>query len=122
MVETFCTGCEAISAETSVTVRVVVAPTSRTSNVWDSLAVAGNSPAFSVSMPDCVLSLTKSTPSTVNTSAPRARLAGDATAGDPGSVYATTIWRGGTPEIKTHRRPYPTCTPPCERASQSEVR
>jgi len=67
------------------------------------------------------LALTASTPSTLSTLAPRARLAGAMTAGDPGSVYATKIWRGGAGCTAMNCTPYPTFTPAVASASHVEV-
>src|SRR5256885_1013542 len=53
-------------------------------NVCDSPTVAGPRPALMVSTLAWSLALTASTPSTLSTLAPRARLAGAMTAGDPG--------------------------------------
>jgi len=65
--------------------------------------------------------LTTSTPSTVSTVAPRARFAGAVVAGDPGSVYATLMRRGGFDAIKRNSAPYPASTPDCDRATHWSV-
>src|SRR5260221_9241065 len=105
IVATFCTGCEVMLAETSVTLRCAP-PGSMKRKVWLSFTLTGKRPAFRVSTPAWVLSLTTSTPSTVRTSAPRNRLAGEVVAGEPGSGYPTTPRPGGPPDTHTHSAPY----------------
>ena len=86
IVSTFCTGVEVTLADTSVTVRGVDDPGSRTEKVWLAPAADGNSPAFRASMLPESVAFTRSAPSTFSTCAPRARLAEGAVAGEFGSV------------------------------------
>jgi len=86
MVPTFCTGDEVTLADTIVIVRGALAPASRTENVWEAPEDEGNRPSFSLAMLALSVALTRSTPSTVSTCAPRARFAGGSVAGLPGSV------------------------------------
>jgi hypothetical protein len=70
----------------SVTVRLCADPGSRIANVCDSPACDGNSPAFSVSTLAWSFALTRSTPSTASSRAPRSSLTFAAVAGEFGSV------------------------------------
>src|SRR5665811_491117 len=101
--------------DTMVTARETVAPWSSSSNLCDSPALFGYSPAFRLS----ALPVAKSTPSIVRTWAPRLIL--DAPAGEPPSINATTALRGGVFDSRAHSAPYPACTPDCDRETQTLV-
>ena len=105
MVSTFCTGVEVTLAAIMVTVRGVAAPRSSIEKEWDPPGVDGNNPAFRVLTLVASVAFTRSTPSTVSTCAPRARSTDGAVAGEFGSVYATTTWRGGREATTTHCAP-----------------
>ncbi len=86
MVSTLCTGVDVTLAATMVTVRGVAAPRSSIEKEWDAPGAEGNNPAFRVLMLVLSVAFTRSTPSTVRTCEPRARLADAAVAGEFGSV------------------------------------
>src|SRR6185436_18300530 len=85
IVLTFWTGVEVTFVATIVTVRGVQAPRSSIENVWEAPGADGNNPAFRVSTLALSVALTRFTPSTVRTCAPRARLTDGAVAGELGS-------------------------------------
>ena len=105
IVPALCTGVDVTLAETIVMVRGALAPTSRMENVWEAPAFDGNRPSFSVATLALSAALTTSTPSTVSTVAPRSRFAGAVVAGEPGSVYATLMRRGGFDAITRNSAP-----------------
>ncbi len=85
-VSTFWTGVSVTSMAVRVTVRGAEAPRSRMEKVCAVPGADGNSPALRMSTLAWSEALTTSTPSTLSTSAPRARSAPAAVAGEPGCV------------------------------------